>query len=92
MGLDLFCLIMLNGIVFVEGVGFGYVVLYELRVVVINFIVEDVDWENNCLEGVINWLCLFIDDFLVSGEIVVIGEYCEVLEVYWMFVYDCGWI
>jgi phosphotransferase system enzyme I (PtsP) len=91
-GLDQSRPIHLTGVGFSEGVGLGYVVLHEPRVVVTNLIAEDSDKELARLEAAIASLRISLDDMLQRGEVAHIGEHREVLEAYRMFAHDRGWV
>jgi phosphotransferase system enzyme I (PtsP) len=71
-----------------EGVGLGYVVLHEPRVVVTNLIAEDTDLELRRLEARSVKLRLSIDDMLVRRDVASDGEHRDVLEAYRMFAND----
>lgn len=73
------------------GVGLGYVVLHEPRVVVTNLLAEDIDLELERLEEAVGLLRVSIDDMLINRDIPAEGEHREVLEAYRMFANDRGW-
>jgi phosphotransferase system enzyme I (PtsP) len=80
----------LMGPVLSEGVGLGYVVLHEPRVVVTDLIAEDVDLELRRLASALDKLRLSVDDMLARRD-VSDGEHRDVLETYRMFARDRGW-
>jgi phosphotransferase system enzyme I (PtsP) len=80
----------LMGPVLSEGVGLGYVVLHEPRVVVTDLIAEDVDLELRRLATSLDKLRLSVDDMLARRD-VSDGEHRDVLETYRMFARDRGW-
>lgn len=81
----------LEGTALSDGVGLGYVVLHEPRVVVTNLIAEDPEKEMVRLEAAIASLRLSVDDMIERGEVAHHGEHRDVLEAYRMFAYDRGW-
>ena len=80
----------LHGSVLSDGVGLGYVVLHEPRVVVTDLIGEDVDHELGRLATSLDKLRLSVDDMLARRD-VTDGEHRDVLETYRMFARDRGW-
>ena len=75
-----------------EGIALGHVVLHEPRVVVTNFIADDVPKELEHLKAAIETLQSNLDELLEHGDVVEGGEHREVLEAYRMFAYDRGWV
>lgn len=73
------------------GVGLGYVVLHEPRVVVTDLLAEDIDHELERLEEAVGSLRISIDDMLSRRDMPLEGEHREVLEAYRMFANDRGW-
>ena len=82
----------LAGIVLSEGIALGHVVLHEPRVVVKNFIADDVPKELKRLDDAIATLRSDVDVMLERGEIADGGEHRDVLEAYRMFAHDRGWL
>ena len=74
-----------------EGIALGHVVLHEPRVVVTNFIAEDVQKEVVRLTSAVESLRTNLDEMLEHGDVVDGGEHRDVLEAYRMFAYDRGW-
>src|SRR5438874_2277262 len=74
-----------------EGIALGHVVLHEPRVVVTNFIAEDVQKEVARLTSAVESLRTNLDEMLEHGDVVEGGEHRDVLEAYRMFAYDRGW-
>src|SRR5262249_24879188 len=70
----------------------GHVVLHEPRVVITNFIADDVGKERKRLEDAIATLRSDLDQMLEHGDVAEAGEHREVLEAYRMFAYDRGWV
>ncbi len=75
-----------------EGIALGHVVLHEPRVVVTNFIADDVPKELAHLKAAIETLQSNLDEMLEHGDVVEGGEHRDVLEAYRMFAYDRGWV
>jgi len=68
------------------------VVLHEPRVVITNFIADDVPKELKRLEAAVETMRSDLDVLLERGEVVEGGEHRDVLEAYRMFAYDRGWV
>jgi phosphotransferase system enzyme I (PtsP) len=75
-----------------DGIALGHVVLHEPRVVVTNFIADDVPKELKHLQAAVETLRASLDELLEHGDVVDGGEHRDVLEAYRMFAYDRGWI
>jgi phosphotransferase system enzyme I (PtsP) len=75
-----------------EGIALGHVVLHEPRVVITNFIADDVPKEIKRLEAAIEAMRTGLDLLLERGEVAEGGEHRDVLEAYRMFAYDRGWV
>jgi len=75
-----------------DGIALGHVVLHEPRVIVTNYIADDVQGELKHLRGAIETLQANLDQLLEHGDVVEGGEHREVLEAYRMFAYDRGWV
>ena len=82
----------LKGMALSEGIALGHVVLHEPRVVVTNFIADDVPKELEHLRGAVETLRSNLDELLEHGDVVEGGEHRDVLEAYRMFAYDTGWV
>jgi phosphotransferase system enzyme I (PtsP) len=82
----------LTGKALSEGIALGHVVLHEPRVVVTNFIADDIPKELQHLESAVETLRTHLDELLEHGDVVEGGEHRDVLEAYRMFAYDRGWI
>jgi phosphotransferase system enzyme I (PtsP) len=82
----------LTGLVLNEGIALGHVVLHEPRVVITNFIADDVPKELQRLETAVETMRSDLDVLLERGEVADGGEHREVLEAYRMFAYDRGWV
>ncbi len=65
--------------------------LHEPRVVITNFIADDVPKELKRLEAAIETMRSDLDVLLERGEVADGGEHRDVLEAYRMFAYDRGW-
>jgi phosphotransferase system enzyme I (PtsP) len=81
----------LKGMALSEGIALGHVVLHEPRVVVTNYIADDVTKELKHLESAIETLRTDLDQLLEHGDVADGGEHRDVLEAYRMFAYDTGW-
>ncbi len=75
-----------------DGIALGHVVLHEPRVVVTNFIADDIPKELKHLDTAVETLRTNLDELLEHGDVVEAGEHREVLEAYRMFAHDRGWI
>jgi len=82
----------LTGIGLNEGIALGHVVLHEPRVVITNFIADDVPKELKRLEAAVETMRSDLDVLLERGEVADGGEHRDVLEAYRMFAYDRGWV
>ena len=82
----------LKGKALSEGIALGHVVLHEPRVVVTNFIADDIPKELKHLESAVETLRSHLDELLEHGDVVEGGEHRDVLEAYRMFAYDRGWV
>jgi phosphotransferase system enzyme I (PtsP) len=81
-----------RGISLADGVGLGYVVLHEPRVVVKNLIAENIESELRRLEEAIAEVRASIDELIERGDVAHHGEHREVLETFRMFAHDQGWL
>ncbi|HEY7300588.1 MAG TPA: phosphoenolpyruvate--protein phosphotransferase [Xanthobacteraceae bacterium] len=81
-----------TGVPLNEGIALGRVVLHEPRVVITNFIADDVPKELKRLDAAVEGLRSDLDVLLERGEIADAGEPRDVLEAYRMFAYDRGWV
>jgi phosphotransferase system enzyme I (PtsP) len=82
----------LQGAALNDGIALGHVVLHEPRVVITNFIADDVSKERLRLETAIAALRADLDAMLEHEDVAEGGEHREVLEAYRMFAYDRGWV
>jgi phosphotransferase system, enzyme I, PtsP len=89
--LDLTRSVTIDGDSYNEGIGLGYVVLHEPRIVVTNLLNEDSEKEIRRLSEAMGSLRISIDDMLSRREVSMEGEHREVLETYRMFANDQGW-
>ncbi|MBV2186718.1 MAG: GAF domain-containing protein, partial [Rhizobium sp.] len=90
--LDLTRAVTIDGDSYNEGIGLGYVVLHEPRIVVTNLLNEDTETEIRRLADALGSLRISIDDMLSRREVSMEGEHREVLETYRMFAHDQGWV
>ena len=82
----------LTGTALNEGMALGHVVLHEPRVVITNFIADDLPKELKRLEAAVETMRSDLDVLLERGEVADGGEHRDVLEAYRMFAYDRGWV
>ncbi len=82
----------LRGIALSDGIALGHVVLHEPRVVITNYIADDVQKELQRLEEAVGTLQSDLDVMLERGDVADGGEHRDVLEAYRMFAYDRGWM
>jgi len=82
----------LTGRALSDGIALGHVVLHEPRVVVTNYIADDIPKELKRLESAVEALRAQLDELLEHGDVVDGGEHRDVLEAYRMFAYDRGWV
>ena len=81
-----------QGASFTDGIALGQVVLHDPRVVVSNFIAEDIETELKRLDQAIRTMRVSIDDMLEHGDMQPSSDHREILESYRMFAYDRGWV
>ena len=81
-----------KGVALSDGIALGHVVLHEPRVIVTNYIADDIQGELKRLRAAIETLQASLDQLLEQGDVVEGGEHREVLEAYRMFAYDRGWV
>ncbi|MFL4999413.1 MAG: putative PEP-binding protein, partial [Xanthobacteraceae bacterium] len=82
----------LRGIALSDGIALGHVVLHEPRVVITNYIADDIQKELQRLETAVGTLQSDLDVMLERGDVADGGEHRDVLEAYRMFAYDRGWM
>ncbi|MFL5046905.1 MAG: phosphoenolpyruvate--protein phosphotransferase [Xanthobacteraceae bacterium] len=82
----------LRGIALSDGIALGHVVLHEPRVVITNYIADDIQKELHRLEAAVGTLQSDLDVMLERGDVADGGEHRDVLEAYRMFAYDRGWM
>ncbi|MDM9621570.1 phosphoenolpyruvate--protein phosphotransferase [Rhizobium sp. S96] len=90
--LDLTRSVTIDGDTYNEGIGLGYVVLHEPRIVVTNLLNDDAEKEIRRLSEALGSLRISIDDLLSQRDMSTEGEHREVLETYRMFAHDQGWV
>jgi len=90
--LDLTRPVTIDANAFGEGIGLGYVVLHEPRMVVTNLLNDDSEAEIVRLEEALDSLRISIDDMLSRRDVSMEGEHRAVLEAYRMFAHDRGWV
>lgn len=80
-----------EGSILSDGIALGHVVLHEPRVVITNYIAEDVPKELKRLDTALTKLRADLDRMLERGDVADGGEHRDVLEAYRMFANDHGW-
>src|SRR6187397_2718248 len=80
-----------TGAILSDGIALGHVVLHEPRVVITNYIAEDLPKELKRLDAALTKLRADLDRMLERGDVAEGGEHREVLEAYRMFANDHGW-
>ena len=75
----------------VEGMGSGYAVFHQPRIVVEHTVAEDTDAERHRVYAAFDKMREQIDRMTREAEFGVGGEHEEVLQTYKMFAYDEGW-
>lgn len=81
----------LMGLKLVEGMGAGFAVFHQPRVVVEHTVAEDIDAERHRVYAAFDKMREQIERMTREAEFGVDGEHKEVLETYKMFAYDEGW-
>lgn len=89
--LDLSRPLTVDGVSLSDGIGLGYVVLHEPRVIVKNLFNNKADEEILRLREALIKVQVSIDVLFQSGNVPVEGEHRDVLEAYRMFAHDRGW-
>src|SRR4029079_15438718 len=79
------------GAILSVGIALGHVVLHEPRVVITNYIAEDLPREVKRLDAALTKRRADLDRMLERGDVADGGEHREVLEAYRMFANDHGW-
>ena len=80
-----------TGAILSDGIALGHVVLHEPRVVITNYIAEDLPKEVKRLDTALAKLRADLDRMLERGDVADGGEHRDVLEAYRMFANDHGW-
>ena len=83
--------LVLQGSAVADGVGLGYAVMHQPRVVVKHIIAENIAREEARLEQAIAALRANVDELVESGKQAGPGEHRDVLETFRMFAHDQGW-
>ncbi|MBI4048295.1 MAG: GAF domain-containing protein, partial [Devosia nanyangense] len=81
-----------DGLALAEGIALGQVVLHDPRVVVNNFIADDIDAEKQRLDLALEKMRVSIDVMLDHGDMQPSSDHREILETYRMFANDRGWV
>ncbi len=77
---------------FSDGIALGKVFVHDPRVVVTNFVAEDLDAETDRLDRAIRTMRMSIDDMFNQRDMQARSEHREILESYRMFAHDRGWV
>src|SRR5258708_12605053 len=77
-----------TGAILSDGIALGHVVLHEPRVVINNYIAEDLPKEIKRLDTALAKLRADLDRMLERGDVAEGGEHRDVLEAYRMFAND----
>src|ERR1700692_2062204 len=80
-----------TGAILSDGIALGHVVLHEPRVVITNYIAEDLPKEIKRLDAALAKLRADLDRMLERGDVAEGGEHRDVLEAYRIFANDHGW-
>jgi phosphotransferase system enzyme I (PtsP) len=83
--------IRIPGLKLVDGMGSGFAVFHQPRVVVEHTVAEDIDAERHRVYAAFDKMREQIDRMTAQAEFGVGGEHDEILETYKMFAYDEGW-
>ena len=84
--------LMLTGVAIADGVGLGHVVLHEPRVVIKNYVADDVEAEVARIDTAIEAMRISLDDLIESRTAGQSGEHRDVLDTVRMFANDRGWL
>lgn len=82
----------IDGVSFSDGIALGQVVLHDPRVVVTNFVADDIEAEKTHLDKAIRTMRMSIDDMFNRGDMQLSSDHREILESYRMFAHDRGWV
>ena len=83
--------IRLGGQKLVDGMGSGFAVFHQPRIVIEHTVAEDIDAERRRVYAAFDKMREQIDRMAREAEFGVAGEHVEVIETYKMFAYDEGW-
>jgi phosphotransferase system enzyme I (PtsP) len=81
----------LTGLKLVEGMGAGYAVFHQPRVVVEHTVAEDIEAERHRVYSAFDKMREQIERMMSQAEFGGAGEHHDILETYKMFAYDEGW-
>ena len=82
----------IDAVSFSDGIALGQVVLHDPRVVVTNFVADDIEAEKTRLDKAIRTMRMSIDDMFNRGDMQLSSDHREILESYRMFAHDRGWV
>lgn len=83
---------MLEAVSLGEGIALGQVVLHDPRVIVSNFVADDLDDEKQRLDKALRKMRMSIDDMFNRGDMQLSSDHRDILESYRMFAHDRGWV
>ena len=75
-----------------DGIGLGYAVLHQPRIVVTRIVAEDIEKETGRLEVAIAEMRQAVDRLIEASDDGAAGEHREVLETFRLFAHDRGWL
>ena len=81
----------LNGLRLVTGMGRGYAVYHQPRILIEHTVAEDIEAERHRVYSAFRKMREQIDHMTNAAEFGTAGEHHDVLETYKMFAYDEGW-
>ncbi|MCF6343283.1 MAG: phosphoenolpyruvate--protein phosphotransferase [Devosiaceae bacterium] len=81
----------IEGVGFSQGIAIGQVVLHDPRVVVTNFVADNIDFELERLNRALRSMRMSIDDILNRSDMQISSTHRDILESYRMFAHDRGW-
>ncbi len=84
--------LMIQGTPVADGVGLGHVVLHEPRILIQNYVADDVEAEVLRLDSSIDAMRTSLDNLIESRTAGQSGEHRDVLETVRMFANDRGWL
>ncbi|WP_038036181.1 phosphoenolpyruvate--protein phosphotransferase [Thermopetrobacter sp. TC1] len=74
------------------GVALGHVVLHQPRVVIRNFVADNIETEIERLHEALQTLRTQVNDLIATTGLAAHGEHAEIFETVRMFAHDRGWV